>query len=333
MTAGAQRYATLWSGDIKPTYADMKTQIRAMQLAGLSGFPYWGHDAGGFHDWESHQGPDDNMYIQWSMAMGSFAPIWKPHGMGESRWPLDRPQAVQQQVSKYMKLRYELMPYLYTAAHQAASTGLPMARAMLLDYQDSPQAWKYDLQYMWGDSLLVAPNTADSGQQEVWLPTGNWYAFNDHQLIKGGLNLSLNSSLGALPIYVKQGAIITKRNYAQSTAFIDKQKLVLDIYVGANGETTLIEDDDVTEGYRLNNEKRTTLISFDNDNFTTTIYPAQGSYRNAKLSRSYQINFFGASDLRCLMLNGKKLNLTKNNPQIKIESVNLDQKIIISACD
>ena len=90
MTAGAQRYATLWSGDIKPNDEDMAAQIRAMQLAGLAGFPYWGHDAGGFYDWDEGVGPDESLYRRWAMGFGSFAPIWKPHGMGESRWPVDR---------------------------------------------------------------------------------------------------------------------------------------------------------------------------------------------------------------------------------------------------
>ena len=76
MTAGAQRYATLWTGDIKPTNEDMRSQIIAMQLAGLSGFPFEGHDAGGFYDWDSKKGPDENLYKRWSMAMGCFSPFW-----------------------------------------------------------------------------------------------------------------------------------------------------------------------------------------------------------------------------------------------------------------
>src|SRR5690606_3633833 len=97
---------------------------------------------------------------------GSFAPIWKPHGMGQSRWPLDRSEENQKIAHEYTRLRYELMPYLYTAAHTAAATGVPIARPLLLDYPNNQHAWKYDLQYMWGDSFLVAPS-ADASQQKT----------------------------------------------------------------------------------------------------------------------------------------------------------------------
>jgi len=150
MTAGAQRYASLWTGDIYPTHDDMQTQIRAMQLAGVSGFPFWGHDAGGFYDWKNNRGPDEKLYAQWAMAFGSFAPIWKPHGMGQSRWPLDRSPENQKIAQQYAQWRYELMPYIYTAAHMAAATGVPMARPLLLDYPNNKNAWKYDLQYLCG---------------------------------------------------------------------------------------------------------------------------------------------------------------------------------------
>ena len=85
----------------------MKKQIVSLQLAGLSGFTYWGHDAGGFHGGKNNQGPDDNMYRQWSMAFGSFTPFWRPHGEGQSRWPLNRSLEAQQDAKKYCELHYD----------------------------------------------------------------------------------------------------------------------------------------------------------------------------------------------------------------------------------
>ena len=92
----------------------------AQQLAGLAGFPFWGHDAGGFYDWDEQAGPDESLYQRWAMALGSFAPIWKPHGMGASRWPLDRNERSLEAAHRFGRLRYELMPYLYSAAHANA---------------------------------------------------------------------------------------------------------------------------------------------------------------------------------------------------------------------
>lgn len=306
MTAGAQRYATLWSGDIHPSYGDMRAQIRSMQLAGLSGFPFWAHDAGGFYDWDKELGPDDNMYMQWSMAFGSFAPIWKPHGMGRSRWPTDRSDDVQSVAGRFARLRYELMPYTYTAAHRAAESGIPIARPMLLVYQDNPLAWKHDLQYLWGSDILVAPNTADLGDVDVWLPDGAWYEYDGDQAIAGAKVISVRAMTGDLPMYVRAGAIIPKREFALSTAFIDKSKLLLDIYTGANGSFRLIEDDDKTEAYRTNNERMLTDITFDDSQGRIVIQGAAGSYSGAPTRRSYEVRILGSQAVEMVLVNGEK---------------------------
>lgn len=360
MTAGAQRYATLWSGDIYPNHNDMSQQIRAMQLSGLSGFPYWGHDAGGFYDWNTNKGPDNNLYKQWAMAFGSFSPIWKPHGMGESRWPLDKNEELQQIAHQYSKLRYQLMPYLYNAAHQAAKSGIPMARAMLLDYPTNPKAWEYDLQYMWGDDLLIAPNADASHIKKVWLPKGVWYEYNSKTRIKGDQIITVPAPPGILPIYVKQGSIIPKRKYALSTQFIDKRYVILDIYTGRSGKTVLIEDDDVTEAYRQNNAIMNTEIEYDEALGQLTIKKAEGNYQQAPKQRQYQINFFGAnsehirSKYGCVWFNGKASKLTYNlvsgnvasSSGLEIKSTNkrpkditlvtqklpIDQDIVIKTC-
>jgi alpha-D-xyloside xylohydrolase len=330
MTAGAQRYATLWSGDIHPNNADMQGQIRAMQLAGMSGFPFWGHDAGGFYDWDKGVGPDEVMYQQWAMAFGSFAPIWKPHGMGQSRWPLDRSDASQQAAHKFMRLRYELMPYIYTAAHQAARTGLPIARAMILDYQDDPLAWQYDLQYMWGSDLLVAPVT---GQDEVtlWLPPGRWFDYEDYSLLSGDRIIRRRVTSSELPIYVKQGAIIPKRDYALSTAFIDKKKLIIEVYTGANGHYQLVEDDEQTEKYKLNNEKQLTLLEYNEEHKRLIIHPAKGQYSKSPVKRQYQIRFVGIQDLQNVKLNGMNVDFTseKRMHSLKIKDTPIGETLVI----
>jgi alpha-D-xyloside xylohydrolase len=328
MTAGAQRYATLWSGDIYPNHNDMAKQIRAMQLAGLSGFPYWGHDAGGFYDWDTNKGPDNSLYKQWAMAFGSFSPIWKPHGMGESRWPLDKNKVVQEIAHQYSKLRYQLMPYLYSAAHQAAATGIPIARAMLLDYPKEAKAWRYDLQYMWGDNLLIAPNADASNTKTIWLPEGAWYEYHSKKPIEGDQVIDVTAVPGVLPIYVKQGSIIPKRQYALSTQFIDKTSLIIDVYTGTSGKIVLVEDDDVTEEYRDNAAIMNTEIEYNETLSQLTIKKSLGNYQGAPSQRQYQINFFGlqSEDIRkqfgCVWLNEKASPLTFDAINLNIEAGN-----------
>lgn len=304
MTAGAQRYATLWSGDINSTYEDMKTQVIGLQLAGLSGFPFWGHDAGGFHLGDSKITPDDDMYRQWSMAFGSFTPFWKPHGVGSSRWPLDRAADVQKDAKLYSELRYKLIPYIYTYAAKANETGLPMARAMVIDYQKDSNAWKFDLQYMWGNELLVAPNCSDTDSVSVWLPKGVWYDFWDDKKIAGNNIVDYHAPIGKLPLFVKAGSIIPMANFALSTSFIAADSLTIHVYTGKDAAFTLYEDDGVTENYKTKMGKRNTAIHFTQSTFALTISAAAGNYKGATEKRAYQVVFHGLSQPIHFEING-----------------------------
>lgn len=317
MTAGGQRYATLWSGDIRSTYDDMKTQVRALQLAGISGFPFWSHDAGGFHnDGESKNSPTDTMYRQWSMAFGSFTPFWKPHGIGKSRWPLDRSPAVQKDVTLYGELRYRLIPYLYTYAQIANETGLPMARAMVIDYPKESLAWQRDLQYLWGNELLVAPNCSDTNANvSVWLPKGEWYDFWDDTKISGDRVIDYAAPIGKLPLFVKAGSIIPMAKFALSTAFIAADSLTVHVYPGKDASFTLYEDDGITEAYKYNNEKRTTVITFSQSVFSLQISAAAGTFANAPDQRAYEIVFHDVSKTSCFELNGVKLKTETSVPK------------------
>jgi alpha-D-xyloside xylohydrolase len=318
MTAGAQRYATLWSGDIYPSNSDMQGQIRGMQLAGLAGFPYWGHDAGGFYDWDKGLGPDEDMYQRWAMAFGSFSPIWKPHGMGQSRWPLDRSDTSKESATKYSQIRYQLMPYIYSAAHKAARTGLPMARAMILEYQDEPLAWQYDLQYMWGENMLIAPNTGSTTEQNIWLPSGTWYDFQHKTLALGGQVITLKNDPQNMPVFVKQGAIIPMRPYAQSTQFIDKSVLNIDVYTGADGQFELIEDDDKTENYRLQAQQQKTNLVYQHDSATLTVHPAIGGYPQAPATRQYTIRFYTTDVIQGVAINGQQSDFTRDKKSVSV---------------
>ncbi|MUH72531.1 TIM-barrel domain-containing protein [Psychrosphaera haliotis] len=331
MTAGAQRYATLWSGDIYPNYNDMQSQIRGMQLAGLSGFPFWGHDAGGFYDWKNNLGPDETLYQQWSIGFGSFSPIWKPHGMGQSRWPLDRSKASQKAFLTYAQMRYELMPYTYSMAHEASLTGLPIARAMVLDYQEEELAWQYDLQYMWGDSMLVAPQTKSQGKMTLWLPPGQWYQYASNKIVKGDNVVGIEPAADELPLYVKAGAIIPKRQFVKSTGFIDKSRLGIDIYVGADSSFTLVEDDDKTEAYRTKNQKRLTQIYYSQSSRQVKVNAAVGTFSGAQDKRAITLRFFGTNNITSVKVNGKSslYNISDGILHVELDTHSVKQTILI----
>ncbi|MEW7292138.1 glycoside hydrolase family 31 protein [Aquimarina sp. 2304DJ70-9] len=325
MTAGAQRYATLWSGDILPNHTDMKLQIRGMQLAGLSGFPFWGHDAGGFYDWDKKTGPDEQLYQQWAMAMGAFSPIWKPHGMGSSRWPLDRSDQSQQVAKKYSDLRYSLMPYTYTYAYQAHETGIPLVRAMILDYGTNEKAWTYDLQYLWGEHMLIAPSSTKDNIVDLWLPEGGWYDFWSEQFYAKETKLSYNTLHNEYPIYIKAGAIIPMTPPAISMTDIKENELTIHVYTGADGEFTLYEDDGTSEKYRTKNENRKTMFTYDNTLKKFAIQPSKGGFEGANSSRIYTLVIHGLANTESVKINGSISNNINFQKIKNIVSINLGE--------
>jgi len=335
MTAGAQRYASLWSGDIKPNNEEMRQQIRGMQLAGLSGFPFWGHDAGGFYDWETKQGPDASLYERWAMGLGSFAPIWKPHGMGPSRWPLDRTASEQSAAARFARARYELMPYLYSAAREAANTGLPMARALLLAYPQQAEAWRRDLEYLWGPDLLVVPNTDPGQDQQVWLPPGLWYDYwRPAQPLQGDVVLTLPRGAEALPVYVKAGALIVKQDMALSTAFADKTRLRLEVYAGADGEATLLEDDGLSEDYRRG-QSMATRIRYDDGASRLLIAGAVGRYRGAPQRRAWTVTLHGPAVGSCYRVDSRRVEASRvddGSVRLTVAPSDIRKAIVIQSC-
>ena len=305
-TAGGQRYATHWSGDIRCDRSDMKDHVRAMQASGLSGFPYYNHDAGGFHS----PGPDDALYRQWSMAFGSFSPIWRPHGPGANdRWPMNRSDECQKAAHLFSNIRYTMMPYIYTLAYLAHNTGVPMARAMVIDYQDESEAWKHDLQYMWGDSMLIAPNCGEENSNvEVWLPGGNrWYDLFGNKWYDGGQVISIFSAAGTMPMFIKDGAILPKAEYALSTFWIPKEVLTIDVYGGADGKFDLYEDDGVTEYFRLADKYSITPISYKDSERMLTIGSANGNYDGKPKERAYKIIIRDVAEPVTVTLNGETI--------------------------
>jgi alpha-glucosidase (family GH31 glycosyl hydrolase) len=307
ITAGAQRWGSYWSGDIDGNWSDMTDQVRAMQSAGISGFPYFNHDAGGHLNVTVNE---DNLYRQWDMGFGSFTPIWKPHGPSHKRWPLQRNSTCQATAKTFITTRYQMIPYLYSYARAAQATGIPMARPMFLEDKDNATAWQKELQYMWGREMLVAPNFSDGGNSvSVWLPKGNWYYFWDDKKYAGDKTESISAATGVVPAFVREGAIIPMAPFAKSTFFIPKDNLLVHAYTGADGSPfQLYEDDGVSEKYRTKDESRVTELRFTQQDLAVEIGASKGTYAGAPASRSYQVVYHGLSAAVDLYVNGTAIS-------------------------
>ncbi|MHB9057322.1 MAG: TIM-barrel domain-containing protein [Bacillota bacterium] len=207
--AGSQRYPGVWAGDQTGDFSPwsgLPSVVLAGQSAGLSGFPLWGSDIGGYFD-----GPTPECFIRWSQ-FGAFSPIMQIHGLGEhDPWNLG-PEALAN-YREYAVLRARLLPYIYTQALEASRTGLPLMRALPLEFQDDPGVHAHDFaafEYLFGDSLLVAPVSWDSvRRRRVYLPAGAaWVDWYEGRRLEGGQVIEAEAPIERIPLFVREGSVI-----------------------------------------------------------------------------------------------------------------------------
>jgi alpha-D-xyloside xylohydrolase len=198
---GGQRHSAQWSGDTNASYPAMASSLRGGLSHGLSGVPFWSHDVGGFHGT-----PAPDLYARWA-AFGALSPLVRFHGT-TSRLPWEFPPDAERAAVAALHLRYELMPYLYSAAVEAARTGLPMMRPLLVGYPDDPGAWHADLEYQLGPDLLVAPVTDPAGVRSVYLPEGDWIDYWTGATQAGGRYVTVTDPVGNVALFVRRGALI-----------------------------------------------------------------------------------------------------------------------------
>jgi alpha-D-xyloside xylohydrolase len=198
---GGQRHSAQWSGDVNATYPAMASTLRGGLSHGLSGVPFWSHDAGGFNG-----RPTPDLYVRWSQ-FGALSPLVRMHGT-TSRLPWDFPADAERGAIEALRLRYRLMPYLYSAAVESARTGVPMMRALLVDTPDDPAAWTSELEYLLGADLLVAPMVDPSGRRQVYMPQGEWTDYWTGETHQGGRHLLVNRPLSRVPLFVRRNALI-----------------------------------------------------------------------------------------------------------------------------
>jgi hypothetical protein len=272
-------YASAWSGDIANSITVMNQQIVNEQAVGLSGYTWFSHDLGGFLS-----KPSDNLYIRWVAQFGSFCSIMRTHGH-KGREPWLYSTAAQGILRKYLKLRYRLFPYIYTSAWQGTSRGIPMMRAMALEYQDNPTAWSKQNQYFWGDWLLVAPALSENATNvNVWIPPGEWYDYFKGTKYTGPADITVHAALDEIPVFVKAGAIIPMGPEIRYADERPLDEVTLDIYpVSGESTYTLYEDDGLTRDYMLNDAYALTRYDYSNSGGIAAVTIGAADIRNPAL--------------------------------------------------
>lgn len=245
--AGIQRYSAVWTGDNHSWWEHLASSIPMYLNIGLSGVPFVGGDVGGF------QGEcEPELFARW-IQLGAFTPFFRAHSVIHSKdhepWAFG--QEVEKVAREAIKLRYSLMPYLYSEMRRSAETGLPLMRPLVLEFENDPLTHHIDDQFMVGPWLLVAPVLKRHARKRmVYLPEGAWYDYYTKQYYEGGTTILVDAPLDRIPLFVRAGAILPFAEPALSTKLMDMGRLRFEVYTGAAGVFDLYEDDGISYDYR-----------------------------------------------------------------------------------
>ncbi|WP_219835737.1 alpha-xylosidase [Paenibacillus sp. R14(2021)] len=201
-TAGGQQFPVHWGGDCEATYESMAESLRGGLSLGLSGFSFWSHDIGGF---EQSAPPD--LYKRW-VAFGLLSSHSRLHGSTSYRVPWLFDEEAVDVLRHYTKLKLRLMPYLFGQSVQSVQIGLPVMRAMVLEFNEDPTCDYVDRQYMLGESLLVAPIFNAEGESTYYLPKGTWTHYLTGEQIEGGVWRTESYDYFSLPLFVRENSLI-----------------------------------------------------------------------------------------------------------------------------
>ncbi len=344
--AGQQRFgANSWSGDIVSSWETLQKQVPAALNFSLTGLPYWNADIGGFFLWNYKNALQNKsyheLYMRW-VQFGTFTPMMRSHGT-------DAPREIYQfgkrgernfdAIEKYIHLRYQFLPYIYSTAWGVTSHAESFMRALVTDFPNDKNTHNIGKEYMFGPSILVAPvlesmyvNTIEGKQtenyseiktREVYLPKGSdWYDFWTGEKISGGQNVVKPAPIDIIPLYIKAGTILPVGPKVQYAAEKKWDKLEIRIYQGADGEFTLYED----ENDNYNYEKgifSTIKLNWNDKAKTLTLNARKGSFSGMLKTRTFNIVLVdtqnGLGDKASLKFNktvkynGKTVKVSLNN--------------------
>ncbi len=315
---GIQHYGTFsWSGDILASWDEMKKQIPSGLNYTLCGIPFWNTDLGGFFYWEFEQNPKNpalqELQTRW-MQWGTFMPLMRNHCSspmvselyefgGEGDWAYDA-------ILRAIRLRYRLLPYIYSTAGDCVLNSGSMMRALVMDYAEDKRAARLNDEYLFGRNLLVKPVTdpmytwkdnqkrghtiypdvkAAAAPLSVYLPKGDkWYDFWNNTLHEGGQDIQCLCPIDIMPVFVKAGTVLPFSPEVQYSSEKPWDELEIRVYPGSDGSFTLYED----EGDNYNYEKgkySEIQFSWNEASRTLSIAPRKGSFKGMIQNRKFHV--------------------------------------------
>lgn len=301
---GIQRYATFsWSGDVEGSWESFRKQIPSGLDYVICGIPYWNTDIGGFFNWAFEGGVKNpgfqELQVRW-MQWSVFVPVMRNHNCGTAtevyrfghpgEWPYD------EQV-RAIRLRYSLMPYIYSLAGATVQEDATIMRPLVMDFAADRKALALSDEYMFGPSLLIHPITEPTGAAPApfttYLPAGTgWYDFHTGEKLPGGTEFTRDYTISEIPVFVKEGAIIPFGPDVQYTTEKPWDALEIKIWPGADGAFSLYEDEG--DGYGYENGAFSFIdFSWDDEAKTLTIDSRKGSFPGMLDERDFVVSVLG----------------------------------------
>ncbi|WP_010134640.1 glycoside hydrolase family 31 protein [Ochrovirga pacifica] len=243
--AGTQRYTSTWLGDNVANWEHLWiANVQAQRMA-MSGFSFVGSDIGGFA-----QQPNGELYARW-IQLGIFHPFCRTHSSGDhgDQEPWTFGEEITNVVRKFIELRYQLLPYIYTAFYKYIQEGIPMIKSLVLyDQEDNQTHYRTD-EFISGEHILACPiGEPNSKGRRVYIPRGKWFNFWSHEPVDGGKEMWVDADLDSMPIFVKEGAVIPKYPIQQYVGEKKIDKLYLDIFFKEGKEVSDVYED-ANDGY------------------------------------------------------------------------------------
>jgi alpha-D-xyloside xylohydrolase len=313
---GLQRYAAAtWSGDVASRWSDLHDQISAGVNFSLSGLPNWSFDIGGFALEKRYEKPTAADRKEWLelntrwFEFGTFVPLFRSHGQPPYREIYNLgatdPEVYRTLVS-FDKLRYRLMPYIYSNAAQTYHSDYTTMRGLIMDFPDDLNVRNIADQYMFGPSLLVSPvYEYDARSRDVYLPAGtSWYDFYTSAKLDGGTHVTAQAPLDHIPLYVRAGSVIPVGPEIQYTNEKPEGPITLFVYTGHDGAFTLYEDSGVDYGYEKG-AFATIQLTYDDQLRELKIGARKGEFPGMVAKRTFNVRWITPEGHQALNLDSK----------------------------
>lgn len=287
---GQQRYAAVtWSGDVYTSWWALQRQVPAGLNFALSGIPYWTTDIGGYSPTRDPSDPRyQELYTRW-YEYGAFCPIFRTHGHRPSNEVFSYGKMTPILV-KYDKLRYRLMPYIYSLAWRVTSDDATIMRPLVMDWRTDPKVWNIGNQFMFGPSILVNPVTVEGAtSRSVYLPpAAGWYDFWTGKRLNGAQRVEAQAPIERIPLYVRAGSILPMGPEIEYANQKPDSPIELRIYPGADGSFDLYED--AGNGYEYKQGAHSLIpIHWNDQSHTVTLGQRQGQYAGMENEITFRV--------------------------------------------